>query len=46
MNVAINLSSIKDEAFRTTAADAARAAVEQCQALREKALGAVRVRLG
>ena len=46
MNVEINLGSIKDESFRTTAADAAQAAREQGQALREKALDAVRARLG
>ena len=46
MNVEINLGSIKDESFRTTAADAAQAAREQGQALREKTLDAVRARLG
>ena len=46
MNVEINLGSIKDESFRATATDAAKAAREQGQALREKALGAVRTTLG
>ena len=46
MNVEINLGSIKDESFRTTAAAAANAAREQGRALREKALDAVRARLG
>jgi len=46
MNVEINLGSIKDESFRATAADAAQAAREQGQALRDKTLDAVRARIG
>lgn len=46
LNVEINLGSIKDESFRATAAEAAQAAREQGQRLREKALGSVRNRLG
>jgi formiminotetrahydrofolate cyclodeaminase len=46
MNVEINLGSIKDDSFATTAAAAAQAAREQGQALRETALGSVRNRLG
>jgi formiminotetrahydrofolate cyclodeaminase len=46
MNVEINLGSIKDESFKTTAADAAQAAREQGRALRDRALDAVRARLG
>ena len=46
MNVEINLGSIKDESFRTTAAEAAKAAREQGEALRETALDAVQARLG
>ena len=46
MNVEINLGSIKDEAFITTAADAALSARKQGQALREETLDAVRARLG
>ena len=46
MNVEINLGSIKDESFKTTAADAAQAAREQGQALRDKTLDAVRARIG
>jgi formiminotetrahydrofolate cyclodeaminase len=46
MNVEINLGSIKDESFRTTAGDAAKTAREQGRALRDKALATVRAELG
>jgi formiminotetrahydrofolate cyclodeaminase len=46
MNVEINLGSIKDQAFRATAADAAHAARERGQTLHRNALDAVRTRLG
>jgi len=46
LNVEINLGSIEDEAFRATQADRVRAAQAQGQALRDKALAAVRARLG
>lgn len=46
LNVEINLGSIKDESFTTTAADAAQAAREQGRALRDRTLDAVRARLG
>ncbi len=46
MNVEINLGSIKDEAYSTTAGDAARTARAQGRALRHTALDAVRTRLG
>jgi formiminotetrahydrofolate cyclodeaminase len=46
LNVQINLGSIKDEAFRNTQAERLRAARAQGQALRDKALATVRVKLG
>ena len=46
LNVEINLGSIKDEVFRTTRAERVRAAQAEGQALRDKALTAVRTKLG
>ena len=46
LNVQINLGSIKDETFRATQAERVRAAQAQGQALRDRALTAVRAKLG
>jgi len=45
LNVQINLGSIKDEAFRGAQTERVRAAQSQGQALRDKALAAVRGKL-